>query len=454
MKDQYIVACEIGSSKVKAAVGTVDNTGALNILALEEEPTLDAVRYGVIRKIEDVSNKLSTVFSRLENSSAVAPGKIKGVYVALGGQTLSSCIREVSHSFEQEKEIDKELIHKMKESAGSEEIPEKEIVAILSRDFMVDSLKEKDPVGIIAHNLVADFNVVYCRPQLKRNIAMTLEQKLGIEIYGYIVRPLAQADMVLTEDEKQLGAMLIDFGAETTTVSIYKNGTLRYLATIPLGSRNITRDITALNMIEKKAEELKKQVGNLDHQVEGATFDGIDNSEINKYISARASEIIVNINEQLEYAGIKSQDLPGGIVIIGGGAKLRGFNNTLAIMMGMKFRQGNCSHKIKIMGSSISASDDVDVISVLDFATRFPQKDCIVFPEEEEKEEIITEDEETEFDDFADNDMEDTDEEKITVIHERAKKKSGGGIFGGLRNKLMDLLNDGGAGDEEDETEK
>lgn len=86
---------------------------------------------------------------------------------------------------------------------------------------------------------------------------MVCDERLRLSVNDIFVRPLVEADLVLYPEEKRQGCMLVDFGADTTTVSIYKNGVLNYLSTIPMGSRNITRDITALNYLEERAEELK-----------------------------------------------------------------------------------------------------------------------------------------------------------------------------------------------------
>lgn len=459
MEQQYIVACEIGSSKVKGAIGTIDDSGALNVLAVEEEAILDSVRYGVVRKIEEVSNYLGTVIRRLEKSPSVAPGKIRGVYVAVGGQSLASCVREVSLSFSQEQEITNDMIHEIKKQAGAQGVQDREVVAIISREFIVNSLLEKKPVGCLARDLKAEMNLIYCRPQLKRNLSMVIEDRLGMTVNGYIVRPLALADMVLTEDEKLLGAMLVDFGAETTTVSIYKNGVLRYLATIPMGSRNITRDITATNLIEKRAEEVKKSIGNVESQPEKTSFEGLDNAEINRYITARASEIITNIIEQLSFAGMKNSDLPKGIVIVGAGAKLKGFNSLLSQQSKMQVRQGTTSPAVRIADSSVNPTDAVDVLSILSFAARFPEKECVVFPPAEEapvREETVPGDIE---ESRIGREMSPIDEKEIGEIEEdphskrSAERKTSRGLFEKIKTTIFDILNDGSAGDE-DETEE
>lgn len=461
MNEQYIVACEIGSSKVKGAVGTVDESGTLNVLAVAEEPVLDSVRYGVIRKIEEVSNRLGSVIQKLESSSGVAPRKITGIYVALGGQSLASCVRETETSFAQDTEIDNGMIRDLKERVRAGGVPDREIVAILSREFTVNSLPEKNPVGTFAHDLKAELNVVYCRPQIKRNLAMVIEERLGLKVNGYIVRPLAQADMVLTEDEKHLGAMLVDFGAETTTVSIYKNGVLRYLATIPMGSRNITRDITATNIIEKRAEEIKKTVGNVEPQPENVSFDSLDNTEVNKYVSARVAEIITNIIEQLSFAGISGDELPGGIVVVGLGAKLKGFNSLLSLHSKMKVRQGTIAPAIRLTDSSIPYYESVDVVSILSFATRFPEKECVIMPEPQPAEEDNPGDDGG--DDInvsrigSDFGSIESDDDAVKDPHVRSgsgTKSPHTPLITRLRDKLFDMLNDKSDGDDDTDEQK
>jgi cell division protein FtsA len=194
--------------------------------------------------------------------------------------------------------------------------------------------------------------------------------------------------MSLTDDERRLGCMFVDFGAETTTVSIYKNGAPIYLVTLPMGSRNITLDLTALNYIEERAEEIKRISGNAMPQegVRRQGADGIDYTEVNNFVHARAAEIVQNILAQIEYAGMKAVDLPGGIVIVGGGASLRGFNDLLSKQGKMKVRMGSVQGPIRISDNSLHPSEMLDVISILLAASKLPEAECIEFPLDEEEE--------------------------------------------------------------------
>lgn len=174
--------------------------------------------------------------------------------------------------------------------------------------------------------------------------------------------------------------MLVDFGAETTTVSIYKNGAIQYLATLPLGSRNITRDLTTLNYLEEKAEDLKKAVGNADpdNTPQTGSYDGIDTTEINAYISARAGEIVANIVEQISLAGWQPEDLPGGIILVGGGAKLKGFSELLKQQSGLNVRQGLPAGTIRIENRN---ADALDVISLIHYVADHSPRNCAEKPE-------------------------------------------------------------------------
>jgi cell division protein FtsA len=191
--------------------------------------------------------------------------------------------------------------------------------------------------------------------------------------------------MVLTNDEKKLGCMLVDFGAETTTVSIYKNGFLQYFATLPIGSRCITRDVMSLGYTEEKAEEIKRTIGdavNAEPNVRKSNFEG-DATEVNNYIRARAGEIAVNIAEQCKYAGMTfSADLPGGIILVGGGTKLRGFAQLMEQNSSAKVRLGGLNSDIRVSDPRLQGIDTLDVISILYLASKKPQE-CTELPEPE-----------------------------------------------------------------------
>lgn len=385
MSERYIVAIEIGSSKIRGAVAVTDESGMVDVIAAEEEKLIDSVRYGCIQNV-DVSNAILNVCERLEAYPRLKDATITGVYVGLGGKSLSSRIVEVSTTLPAEMEITSHLIDDLKAKAQAQIDNSRDVVDVVPVRFTVDNKVQNNPVGSYGQQLGARMTVVSCMPQIKRMLRRVLTERIQLDINGYIVRPLAEAAMTLTDDERRLGCMFVDFGAETTTVAIYKNGAPVYLTTLPMGSRNITIDLTSLNYIEERAEEIKRISGNAMPR-EGITHqsaDGIDYTMVNNYVHARAAEIIQNILAQMEYAGLKAADLPGGIVIVGGGARLKGFNDLLVKQSKMKVRMGAVQGPVRISDGAIHPAETLDVISLLLAASKLPDAECIDFPQVEE----------------------------------------------------------------------
>lgn len=212
--------------------------------------------------------------------------------------------------------------------------------------------------------------------------------------------------------------MLVDCGAETTTVSIYKGGVLLYLATIPLGSRHITRDLTTMSLTEERADEIKRAKGDArpEESVSGGPEE-VDYSRYNAVIAARTAEIVANINAQPSYAKISMEDLASGIVIVGGGSMLKGFAETLSAMTSRGVRRGSLPPMVKILGSKITTSEDLDVISLLyELAIRGNIRPCTAEPQPvvkpEEKDPRETAGNSTPNDNNNNNDEEDFDEEE------------------------------------------
>lgn len=428
---RYIVAFEIGSSKIRGAVGVVDNSGVVDVIAVEEEKLTDRVRYGCIQNV-DVANAIDTVVERLQAYPAVEPRTITGVYVGLGGRSLTSTMVDVSMQLPVETEITEPIITELKKRAAATTDPDRDTVDVVPVRFTVDNKTQTSPVGTFGQSLSARATVLSCSPQIKRILRRVITDRLGLNINGYITRPLAEAAMVLTEDERRLGCMFVDFGAETTTVSVYRGGAPVYVATLPIGSRNITLDLIALNYIEERAEEIKKVSGNalaVDAARRGKGYaEGIDYTDINNYVHARADEIVANIIAQIEYAGVTAADLPGGIVIVGGGARLRGFNELLQQQSKLPVRQGAPSASVRITDGSIHGTEMVDVISVLVAASRMPEAECLT-PMPENAGETADVRGYTNYDNLKDDDGEDESASRIgrdddSDYEEEEKKKS------------------------------
>mgnify|MGYP004444332251 FL=1 len=368
MEPTYVIAIEIGSSKIRAALGTIDATNTLSIKAIEEEILSESVRYGQVRNVMQVSETIRRITTRLQ--SRESSHTIAGVYLAFGGLTMRSERRTQQRMFPNEQQIVQTHISDLTKDVAATQIPNRDIVEVQPCEFYVDRRKTTNPVGNYGRSIDGVFTLISASSSLKKNLERVFEN-LSLKVLGYVVRPIAEANLVLTSDEKRAGCMLVDFGAETTTVVIYKDGNLVYLNTIPLGSRHITLDIMHVCHIEEQAEQRKRSLSQLSGNANAQSihFDAMaekDLTEIKNLVNARTGEIIANILEQIRFAELKNDDLPAGIIVVGSGARLHGFNDRLATVSRLPVRTGLMNNKmVRITDSRIDTTNAIDVISIL-----------------------------------------------------------------------------------------
>lgn len=436
MTDRYIAAIEISSSKIIGAVGRLSAEGRLNVIAVEKDRILEIVRHGIIHNVEETNTALCRIISRLEQRASISPRKIEAVYVGLSGRSLRNIPHEANRNLPEETEITEDIITQLREEVERANIDSSlEVVKAVPRCYWVNKSETQSPVGSVGNNIRASFDLIACRQQMRRNISKMLSEKTKISIKDYIVTPLAVANLVLSNEEKRLGCMLVDHGAETTTVSIYKNGTLHYLATLPLGSRNITRDITKLNVLEERAEEIKTSSGNAmaSETPMGLNVGGVKLSDVSNFVVARAEEIVANIIKQISYAEFEDKQLPGGIIVVGGGFKLNGLTTLLEQQSNMKVRQGKVPEGIGLEDTRATTLENVQVISLLNEACKQADNECLFVPQRQE----LPEDE---------NYTDDKPEEK-EIVEETPKKTRRMSMWDKLRNKIVTIVSQ----DEDDE---
>ncbi|MDE5871931.1 MAG: rod shape-determining protein, partial [Muribaculaceae bacterium] len=245
------------------------------------------------------------------------------------------------------------------------------------------------PKGMMGNHISAIYDLIVARPAIQKNLKLVIRDKLGLDIKGIVLTPLAIGDLVLNEHEKKLGCMLVDMGAETTSVTIYTRGNLVYYATLPLGGRNITLDLKALNVIEDKAEELKVNFGNAIAPTTQSqeTVGGIRLSKISNYVVARAEEIVANIVEQVRYAGLSEKDIPEGIVLCGGGARLNGMTDLIGKFTGLKVRMATYPSFIRMSDSNGQGLESLQVSAIMYEGMKKSDDDCLQIPAAPEPEE-------------------------------------------------------------------
>ncbi len=380
--ERYVAAIEISSSKIMAAIGIMHADGRLDIIATEQEKGVESVRYGIIQNLEETSMRINRVLDRLQAKPQVAPREITALYVGLSGRSLRSITTESDLNLPDDTEITDDILNRLREQALSTAIDSSlEVIDAIPRIYTVGKLETRSPKGAIGSKIKATYDLIVCRPELRRNLQRCIADKVGVDIAGFVVTALSTAQVILSSEEKRLGCMLVDMGAETTTVSIYKDGSLRYFATLPLGGRNITRDITSLSLLEERAEEIKMSMGNaLARDAGSFNVNGVKSSDVSNLVVARSEEIVANVVEQLKYAGLKDNDLPAGLICIGGASQLNGMIELLKRSTDLPVRTGQLPSYIHLTDTKIPSFEVLQTASVLYSGANQTDDECLEMP--------------------------------------------------------------------------
>lgn len=322
-----IVAIELGSSAIRGIVGRKKPDGSIQVLNVEQEFTTDCIRKGVIYNIDKTIQSLNRIIGKLQDKQNVYINK---VYVGIGGQSLRTIKNSVSRQLDTKVVISNELVDNLMDTNRNASYPEAEILDVVPQEYRVGTGFTAEPVGILSDQIEGRFMNVVARNLLKDNIQKCV-RGTGREVAEYFISSLALADNLLTDTEKRSGCALVDFGADTTTVAIFKNNLLRHLAVIPLGGNNITHDIANKQIEDEEAETLKLKYGSAFcenpetdnvRKISISNDRTIDGNELQEIVEARMEEIIANVWEQISSSKY-SDKLMAGIIITGGAANIK-----------------------------------------------------------------------------------------------------------------------------------
>lgn len=368
--DRYIVAIEIGSSKITGAIGTRSLKGVVTVLGIDSEPLNGSVKRGFVVRPDEVASKIKRLVWKLSNRISTSK-KIKQVYVGIGGQSLHAEDHMISRDFPEGTLITEEIIKHLQEEAREMPIAGADILEVVRTEVTVDDKPRVGRDEVMGSNLKMGVKLIVARDDLKRSASRCFQS--DIAVVRYIPTALSTAYVALSNEDRQAGVMLVDFGADTTTVSIYKDGLLRYLSTIPLGGQNITRDIMTLNVTAAEAESFKVRLGSAKVMGEESniTLRGENNSEIksldlSKVVKARIEEIVANVNAHFDYAKCDRKSLGAGMVIVGGAAKLSNLTELLAEKCDVKVRKGALRQDMLLdVASQAKSADYLQILGLL-----------------------------------------------------------------------------------------
>lgn len=333
MDKEFIIAIELGSSKMTGIAGKKNLDGSITILAVAKEDSTLCIRKGVVYNIDKTTTALTNLVKKLKNNLKT---EIAKVYVGIGGQSLRSIKNTIVREQPEEAIITQDMVDSILDSNRAMSYTDQKILEAAIQEYKVDMQYQIDPIGIECKRLEGNFLNILWRRSFYNKLEKCFESA-HIRIADMYIAPLILAENVLTEVERRAGCMLVDLGADTTTVSVYWHNILRHLAVIPLGSNNITKDIASLQIEEKlqidenEAETIKLRYAsalteNIDsNDLQNITISGdrnIDSATLADIVEARIEEIIENVWMQVpnEYA---DKLMLGGIILTGGGANMR-----------------------------------------------------------------------------------------------------------------------------------
>lgn len=335
----FVVCIDIGTSKIVGLMGRKNEQGVVTILASESIPLDNCVKYGVVYNIDETAGRIKKLINLLENKSG---RKIGRVYVSVNGKSLRAIEYTVSKELGLETEVTIALTDRLEQQARLNKPEFLMNYSVVAPEFFLNGKYEEEYLGKTASSIEARYRLIVGRPNIKYNLTKSISDKNNLDIAGYIVGPLAAGAVVLDEADKQAGCALVDFGAGTTTLSIYKDGLLRYMIVIPFGGRTITKDIKELGFVDSVAESYKIKYGKIGKDKNKPTTSNseVDIRELNKIIQLREEEIILNVLNQIKESGYMGK-LEAGIIVIGGASQLKGLPEYLEEKAQMPVRKGS-----------------------------------------------------------------------------------------------------------------
>ena len=357
----FIAAIELSSSRISGMAGQKNVDGSINVMAYAYEDARLFIRKGLIFNIDKAKAALSSVIRQLEVQLGSSIAK---VYVGIGGQSMRTVKNEINREVTGEDKISQTLIDQICDENRDYPIADMCILDFEPQEYNIDGKLVTEPVGVTGQHLTARFLNVVARATMRKNLEQSFEEA-HIETADMFIIPRALSHSVLTVDELRAGCALVDFGAETTTVTVFKNNLMRYLAVIPLGGNAITKDLSTLQIEEEEAEKLKLDYANFmpeDNEIEEKTITLIDGravpaSQVCDIIESRVEEIIANVWNQIQLSGYEDKLLQG-VVFTGGACKLPGLEDAFKKVSHIEKIRKALSAQQRLEGTTASINKD------------------------------------------------------------------------------------------------
>ncbi len=346
----YVVGLDIGTTKIAALIGRKNEHGKLEVLGMGKAPS-PGVSRGVVTHITPTVEAIKEAIRQAEERSGVS---VQEVNVGIAGQHIRSIQhRGVKIRDSYEDEITRQDVESLRSDMFKLVMqPGEEIIDVIPQEYIVDNEQGiVNPIGMSGGRLEANFHVIIAQVAAVKNIVKCVE-KTGLKVLDITLEPLASAEAVLHEDEKEAGVALVDIGGGTTDLAIFQESIIRHSAVIPFGGNIISEDIKeGCSIIRKQAELLKVKFGsalaseNLEKEIvsipglRGRPAKEISVKNLARIIEARMTEIIEQVYYEIRNSGYENR-LIAGIVVTGGGSQLRHITQLFEFTTGMDTRIG------------------------------------------------------------------------------------------------------------------
>ena len=331
-ESKIIGTIDIGTTKIVAIAGRKNKDGQFEVLGLEKIVST-GVKRGVISNIDETVKAITEVVNRLQDRLNII---LTDVYVGMAGYSIRSHSTRCYKFIDKGEVITNHDIEKLYRDGHRVMMdPGEKILHVIPQDYSVDhELNEKNPVGMLGERLEGNFHVVIGRTNAIGNIEKCISRS-KLKLAGIMLEALASSHAVISEEEREAGVVLVDFGGGTTELAIFYDGVIRYSAVIPIGGNVVTNDIKeGCSLFIKQAEAIKVKfgsaIGSLESEdvvisipgVQGWETKEISAKNLSYIIQARMEDIIDCVLHHIKESGYYEK-LSAGIVITGGGALMK-----------------------------------------------------------------------------------------------------------------------------------
>ena len=343
-----IVGLDIGTSKVVAIVGEVNETGEIEVIGIGSHASR-GLKKGVVVNIEST---VQSIQRAIQEAELMAGCEIRSVFTGIAGSHISSLN---SHGIVaiRDSEVVQGDIDRVLDAAKAVAIPsDQKILHVLAQEFVIDKQEDiHEPIGMSGVRLEAKVHMVIGAVSAAQNIEKCV-RRCGLEVDEVILQQLASSHAVLTEDEKELGVCLVDIGGGTTDIAIFLNGAIQHTAVIPIAGDQVTNDIAvALRTPTPHAEEIKikyacalTQLANQDETIEvqgvgERASRRLARQTLAEVVEPRYEELFMFINAELKKSGF-AELMAAGVVLTGGSSKMEGAIDLAEEVFHMPVRSG------------------------------------------------------------------------------------------------------------------